>query len=146
MNNTTTRNKVWTFCVIYLGYMLLFAERTVFNLALAGIGKDFNMSPAALGAAGSAFFLGYTLMQIPGGYLTDRFGARAVVISTLILWSLLTGFTGLAWSFSALVIIRFLFGVAEGPYPAAALKQVAQNQPKKKRAQLTALLMSSNYA
>jgi len=146
MNNTTTRNKVWTFCVIYLGYMLLFADRTVFNLALAGIGKDFNMSPAALGAAGSAFFLGYTLMQIPGGYLTDRFGARAVVISTLILWSLLTGFTGLAWSFSALVIIRFLFGVAEGPYPAAALKQVAQNQPKKKRAQLTALLMSSNYA
>ncbi|MBF0844445.1 MFS transporter, partial [Streptococcus danieliae] len=52
MNNTTTRNKVWTFCVIYLGYMLLFADRTVFNLALAGIGKDFNMSPAALGAAG----------------------------------------------------------------------------------------------
>ena len=35
MNNTTTRNKVWTFCVIYLGYMLLFADRTVFNLALA---------------------------------------------------------------------------------------------------------------
>ena len=105
------------------------------------------MSPAALGAARSAFFLGYTLMQIPGGYLTDRFGARAVVISTLILWSLLTGFTGLAWSFSALVIIRFLFGVAEGPYPAAALKQVAQKSAQeKKRAQLTALLMSSNYA
>ena len=33
MNNTTTRNKVWTFCVIYLGYMLLFADRTVFTVS-----------------------------------------------------------------------------------------------------------------
>lgn len=135
-----------SFIVLYLGYMLLFADRTVFNISLAGIGKEFAVTPAALGAAGSAFFLGYTIMQIPGGWLTDRFGARKTVIATLLLWSLLTVLTGAAWSLIALLVIRFLFGLAEGPYPAAAMKQVATDAPQTLRAQLTAVLISSNYA
>lgn len=135
-----------SFIVLYIGYMLLFADRTVFNISLAGIGKEFAVTPAALGAAGSAFFLGYTLMQIPGGWLTDRFGSRKVIIVTLLLWSLLTVLTGAAWSLIVLLAIRFLFGLAEGPYPAAAMKQVATDAPKTQRAQLTAVLISSNYA
>lgn len=58
----------------------------------------------------------------------------------------MTIFTGLAWSLAALLVIRFLFGIAEGPYPPAAMKQVAQDFPLNKRAQLTAALISSNYA
>lgn len=55
--------KRWgTFALLYLGYMLLFADRTVMNISLAYIGKDFHVGAAALGATASAFFLGYTLM------------------------------------------------------------------------------------
>ncbi|MCL4175913.1 MFS transporter [Lacticaseibacillus paracasei] len=135
-----------SFVILYLGYMLLFADRTVLNLSLAAIGKDFSVSPAALGATSSVFFLGYTIMQIPGGWLTDRFSSRKVIIATLAFWSVMTIFTGLAWSLAALLVIRFLFGIAEGPYPPAAMKQVAQDFPLNKRAQLTAALISSNYA
>ena len=135
-----------SFVILYLGYMLLFADRTVLNLSLAAIGKDFSVSPAALGATSSVFFLGYTIMQIPGGWLTDRFSSRKVIIATLAFWSVMTIFTGLAWSLAALLVIRFLFGIAEGPYPPAAMKQVAQDFPVNKRAQLTAALISSNYA
>lgn len=145
-NNTPRLKALASFVILYLGYMLLFADRTVLNLSLASIGKDFAVSPAALGAASSAFFLGYTLMQIPGGWLTDRFSSYKVVIVTLALWSIMTVFTGFAWSLAALLVIRFLFGVAEGPYPSAAMKQVAQDFPESKRPQLTAALISSNYA
>lgn len=149
MKNTNRRTvaKHWgTFALLYLGYMLLFADRTVMNISLAYIGRDFHVGAAALGTTASAFFLGYTLMQIPGGYLTDRFGSKRLIIVSLLTWSVLTMVTGWAWSLAALVAIRFLFGIAEGPYPAAALKRISENYGKDEKSQATSALISSNYA
>lgn len=64
----------------------------------------------------------------------------------MILWSLLTAFTGLATSLMTLVVIRFLFGLAEGPYPSAALKQISEEYDKSDRSQATSVTISSNYA
>lgn len=149
MKNTNRRTvaKRWgTFALLYLGYMLLFADRTVMNISLAYIGRDFHVGAAALGTTASAFFLGYTLMQIPGGYLTDRFGSKRLIIVSLLTWSVLTMVTGWTWSLAALVAIRFLFGIAEGPYPAAALKRISENYGKDEKSQATSALISSNYA
>ena len=134
--------------LLYIGYMLLFADRTVMNISMAYIGKEFQISPAALGATASAFFLGYTLMQIPGGIVTDILGSKKTVIISLILWSLLTAFTGLATSLMTLVVIRFLFGLAEGPYPSAALKQtgyISYNFIKLCRCSYCSINYCSNY-
>lgn len=149
MKNTNRRTvaKRWgTFALLYLGYMLLFADRTVMNISLAYVGRDFHVGAAALGTTASAFFLGYTLMQIPGGYLTDRFGSKRLIIVSLLAWSVLTMVTGWAWSLAALVAIRFLFGIVEGPYPAAALKRISENYGKDEKSQATSALISSNYA
>lgn len=132
--------------VIYVGYMLLFADRTLFNLTLASMGKDLGLNAVALGAASSAFFFGYTLMQIPGGYLTDYLGQRRVIIVSLLGWSALTLATGWVWSLLSVIVLRCLFGIFQGPYPAAALKQVKQSTKKQNHAQITALMLSSNYA
>lgn len=145
-DNQVGIKRFWSFIVLYLGYMLLFADRTVMNISLAYIGKDFHVGAAALGATASAFFLGYTLMQIPGGYLTDLLGSKRMVIIALIAWSAMTMVTGLAWSLAALIAIRFLFGIAEGPYPSAALKRISENYDKKVKSQATSALISSNYA
>ena len=145
-DNHSGAKRLWSFIILYLGYMLLFADRTVMNISLAYIGKDFHVGAAALGTTASAFFLGYTLMQIPGGYLTDLLGSKRMVIIALLAWSLMTVVTGLAWSLVALVIIRFLFGIAEGPYPAAALKRISENYDQKEKSQATSALISSNYA
>lgn len=145
-DNQAGAKRFWSFIVLYLGYMLLFADRTVMNISLAYIGKDFHVGAAALGATASAFFLGYTLMQIPGGYLTDLLGSKRMVIVALIAWSAMTMVTGLAWSLAALIAIRFLFGIAEGPYPSAALKRISENYGKKVKSQATSALISSNYA
>ena len=145
-NNDTGTKRFWSFIILYLGYMLVFADRTVMNISLAYIGKDFHVGAAALGATASAFFLGYTLMQIPGGYLTDLLGSKRMIIVALFTWSIMTMVTGLAWSLIALIIIRFLFGIAEGPYPSAALKRISENYSQQEKSQATSALISSNYA
>lgn len=61
-------------------------------------------------------------------------------------FSALTLGTGIVASAGVLLVLRFLFGLAEGPYPAAALKQVGSDFAPKKRSQITGLLISSNYA
>ena len=147
--NKSRGSRFITFVLLYLGYMLLFADRTVMNISLAYIGKDFNVGAAALGMTASSFFLGYTIMQIPGGFLTDRLGSKRMIIVTLLLWSLLTIVTGIAWSLISLIVIRFLFGLAEGPYPSAALKQISEDYSEKEKSQATSAtsaLISSNYA
>ena len=80
----------------------------------------------------SAFVAGYVLFEVPGGWLGDRWGARAVIFRIVLCWSLLTaatgGVKGITSLFSskagpeqwliAIIAIRFLFGVGEaGAYP-----------------------------
>src|SRR5213593_3984684 len=80
----------------------------------------------------SAFVAGYVLFEVPGGWLGDRWGARAVIFRIVLCWSLFTALTGGVKGITALfsssprpaqwlmamVAVRFLFGVGEaGAYP-----------------------------
>ena len=64
------------------------------------------------------FYFSYALFQIPAGWASDRFGARAMLTSYIVLWSLFTGLTGFMSSFAGLLAMRLLCGAAEaGAYP-----------------------------
>ena len=87
--------------------------------------------------------MGYAIMQIPGGWLADRFGSRKVIVAAVVAWSIFTAMSGLAWSLTSLILIRFLFGIGEGGY-AAGLKAIADYFPKDKRTKAQSTMMSSN--
>jgi ACS family glucarate transporter-like MFS transporter len=77
--------------------------------------KDFGFDKIQLGITMSAFFLAYTLMQIPGGLMSERYGLRFTGAVAMAGWSVFTFLTPLAWGFYSFLIIRFLFGAGEGP-------------------------------
>ena len=77
--------------LIFLGYLLCYLDRMVISTAIPYIGKEFNLSKTAMGAIMSAFFAGYTLFQIPGGVLVDKFGARKTMTVSILIWSIFTG-------------------------------------------------------
>jgi MFS family permease len=53
--------------------------------------------------------------------MCDRWGARRLLTRVVVLWSLLTAATGLAWNYPSMVAIRLLFGVGEsGCFPGLA--------------------------
>jgi MFS family permease len=134
------------FVLLYIAFCISYIDRAAISLALGQIGKDFNLQAADLGIVISAFFLGYAAMQVPGGWLADRFGSKFVVIVTIAMWSLFTVMTGFAWSQLSLIAIRFIFGLAEGGFPSASIKGVAEFFDKESRPKMSALLTSSNYA
>lgn len=134
-----------TLVLVFLGFIVCFIDRSAMNIALAYVGKSFTLTPAQLGVVGSAFFFSYSLMQVPGGWLVDRFGTKWMTVLSLLAWSVFTVMTGFAWSFTSLIIIRVLFGIGEGSYPSAAMKQVRLAFPENKRGQASAVAISSNY-
>ncbi len=75
-----------------------------------------------MGQVFSAFVLGYALCQIPGGWLSDRWGARRILTLAVIWWSIFTALTALAPALpivnmigilGSLILVRFLIGVGE---------------------------------
>ncbi|MBR0973978.1 MFS transporter [Bradyrhizobium japonicum] len=146
MTELPRKTSVVAFVLLYIAYCISYVDRAAISLALAQIGKDFNLQAADLGIVISAFFLGYAAMQVPGGWLSDRFGSKYVVIITIVMWSLFTAFTSLAWSLTSLIAIRFIFGIAEGGFPPASIRAIAEVFKKDSRPKMSALLLSSNYA
>ncbi|MEU8517452.1 MFS transporter [Kitasatospora sp. NPDC048722] len=133
-----------TVALLFGAWLVDYVDRLVINLALPSIGREFALDRAEQGLAVSVFFLAYALCQIPGGLLADRFGAKRTAGWALLVWSVFTALTGLAASFVLLLVVRFLFGAAEGIFPAAAMKAVSERTTPGQRMSANGLVSSSN--
>jgi ACS family D-galactonate transporter-like MFS transporter len=86
--------------------------------------KDLQFSPALVGLVFSSFFWGYTVMQIPIGWLCDRIRPGKLLVSSGFLWGVIQILTGLISGAQTLVFLRVLLGVSESPmYPAGSKLQ-----------------------
>jgi sugar phosphate permease len=130
--------------LLFLGWCLSYLDRMAMNVGIVEIAKDFNLSPSVMGVVLSSFFAGYALMQLPGGWLADKFGSRKVIAIAILFWSLFTVLTGMAWSLMSMIMIRFMFGLGEGSYPSASSKAIADVFPKAERTSAQTIMMSSN--
>jgi len=73
--------------------------------------RDLGASAGALAALTSAMFLASAATQIPGGILLDRFGARVMIPTMLVLSGIGAGFFGAADSVGELIFARAFMGV-----------------------------------
>jgi ACS family glucarate transporter-like MFS transporter len=97
---------------------LTYLDRVCISVAGPRIQDELGLSPQQWGLVTGSFAIAYALFEIPGGYLADRFGARAMLARIVLWWSLFTSLTGMISKLWSLVIVRFFFGAGEaGAYP-----------------------------
>ncbi len=89
-------------------------DRINISVTAPMIMKELGWDEAALGIILSSFFVGYTLLQIPGGWLADRFGGKLILSCGVLWWSLFTLITPLARSVTGMAAFRTLMGLGEG--------------------------------
>jgi predicted MFS family arabinose efflux permease len=115
-------------------YALNFLDRTIFNVLIEPIKKEFALSDTAMGLlAGFGFVLFYSLMGIPIARVADRLNRRNIVAMALAFWSAMTLFCGMAQSVTTLALARIGVGIGESAGTPASQSMVADLFGKNER-------------
>ena len=105
------KQAIIVFFVFAFGYFLSCLLRAITATLSPVLTSEFNLLAADLGLLAGGYFLGFASMQIPLGYLLDKYGPKKIVSSFLLIALVGTGSFALAESFSGLLISRILIGV-----------------------------------
>lgn len=144
--------------VRYLMVFMLFAATSVnyadrASLSIVGpaMQAQLHIDPITLGYVFSAFGWAYVIAQLPGGWMLDRFGSRAVYAGSILLWSSFTllqgaaGFLAGSLLVGTLFTLRLLVGLAEAPAFPGNSRIVAAWFPGGERATAAAIFNSGQY-
>jgi MFS family permease len=93
--------------------VVAYLSRTALAPAGSVIQDELGLTNLEMGAVHGIWAFGYVGFQLPGGWLGDRFGRRAMLPLYGLLWSLCTLWTSWATSFSGLWWSRLIFGGAQ---------------------------------
>ncbi len=98
--------------------MITYIDRVCISNAAPFIRRDLGLSIDQMGYVFSAFAAAYSIFEVPCGYLCDRIGPRRVLMRVVLWWSFFTAATGWTWSYTSMMVTRFLFGTGEaGCFP-----------------------------
>ncbi len=130
--------------LLSLGMVIAYIDRANISVALAfqDFKNVFNLTDAERGNLNSAFFWSYAFLQIPAGWLVDRYGVKTPYAIGFLFWSLVSAGTALATSFGQLFSLRFLLGVGESVVTPASMRWIRFHFPEKQRGLAVGLYMT----
>jgi putative MFS transporter len=129
-----------------LGYGFDAYAVNVFSIVGPLIEKDLKISIQTFGLIGSIFLIGYTIGTIGFGMLADRFGRRAALRWSIVLYGATTTFGGISSNLVVFTFLRFLTGVGGAGELAVGAPYTAEMWPKKIRAIGTGGIMFSLFS
>ena len=127
--------------VAIIVYIISFMDRTNIGFALNGLHQDLGIDAAQQGLAAGIFFIGYLVLQIPGGYLAEHWSAKKFVGIMVLIWGVLAVLSGFIQDFTQLLVVRFFLGVAEAGIWPAILVLISHWFPAAERARAYAFWM-----
>ncbi|MEX3687068.1 MFS transporter [Paraburkholderia sp. BR14263] len=119
-----------TVFLLFLVYGINYLDRVALSITAPLVQKDLGIDAAQMGIVFSSFFVGYALFNFVGGLASDKLGPKIVYVLAVGLWSIFCGLTAVAVGFASLLVLRVLFGMAEGPLCAGANKMVNNWMPR----------------
>lgn len=126
--------------MIAVAFVLCNMDKVNMSVAVIPMAHELGWSGLERGLVSSSFFWGYTLTQIPGGYISTKIGGAKVLAAGVALWSLGTLIAPPAAqnSLLALCASRVIVGLGEGVAPSAATSVLAKTMPPNERSRAVA--------
>lgn len=139
-----TRSSGMNVVLFLLGLSVLinYIDRSNLSIAAPLIKDELGISGSQLGTLLSAFFWTYALMQIPAGWLVDRFDVKWVFAAGFLVWSAATAITGVLHGFAALMLIRVILGLGESVAFPSCGKILGSHFQEKRRGFANAVVMA----
>ena len=115
-------------------YVLGYADRNIINLLLDSIKLEFQLSDLVMGLiTGLGFTLFQVVIAIPVARWADRASRVKILAGGVLLWSLMTGLSGLAVSALLLAVARMGVGIGEACLTGPSHSLLSDHYPEKKR-------------
>lgn len=102
--------------IFFLGWIAIYATRSVLNPVMNNVQAEFNLSTSQLGLISSIFFLGYAGLNVPSGIMGDKIGKKKVLVPGVILFGLMAAVTGMMPSFTLFMVAWLFVGIFQGFY------------------------------
>ena len=125
-----------------LSVLINYVDRSNLSIAAPLLKDELGITVPQLGTLLSAFFWTYALMQIPAGWLVDRFDVRWVFAAGFFVWSAATAVTGFLHGFAALLTIRVILGLGESVAFPSYSKVLGSHFQEHRRGFANSVLMS----
>jgi MFS family permease len=124
--------------------VIAYIDRSNLSVALADKAfiSEFALSSTDRGLMNSAFFWTYAFLQIPAGFLVDKFGVKFPYAIGFALWSLVSAATAGVTSIPQLVALRMALGVGEAVVTPASLRWIRFNVGEKQRGLAVGIYMA----
>ena len=127
--------------LLALGYAFYSANRLSFGVGLKAVAASLSLTAVQLGTIGTIFTLGQALIDIPAGYLADRFGRKRMLIFGMVGLGCMTTCVTTSASFAGAALWRVCFGIFEGCWN-IVMYSVAGSIFPAARAMLNGLMMT----
>lgn len=133
MQTKTERVPYWikTVIIFFLGWVVIYAARSVLSPVMPQIETEFGLSKSQLGLISSLFFLAYTVLQVPAGMLGDRLGRKRILVSGFMLFTLFMASISISPSFLIFMLLWMLTGASQGVYYGPQYALSSEAIPKK---------------
>jgi ACS family D-galactonate transporter-like MFS transporter len=126
----TTGARRWVIVgLLSIGAIIAFCSRTNISAALAykPFIEHFHLSNVDRGLLNSAFFWSYMILQIPTGWIVDRYGVKIPYAISFVVWCLASAATGLTRSVGELTTLRVITGAGEAIVTPASFRWMRQH-------------------
>ena len=130
--------------ILSLGMVIAYVSRSALAvpLALPEFIRSFHLSDFDRGVLNSAFFWTYAVLQIPAGWIVDRYGVKYPYFLGFTLWCLASASTALTRSLPQLIMVQVLLGVGQAVVPPASYRWIRYHFVEKERGLAIGLYMT----
>lgn len=130
--------------IIGIGIAWLFDAMDVgmLSFVIAALHKEWQLSTVEMGWIGSVSSIGMAVGAILFGMMADRFGRKAILILTLLVFSIGSGISAFATGYGIFLVLRFIIGAGLGGELPVASTLVSESVPVEKRGRSVVLLES----
>jgi len=139
---TVSPRRWWLLVLLFIAMLIAYVHRGAFSVAAPFMANELNLSKARIGIILSSFFWVYAFMQVPAGWVVDRFDTKRAYSIGLMFWSVAATLEGIARGSASLIGLRVAIGAGQSiSFPASA-RAVANSFNQRERGTVTGVYLT----